>query len=407
MTRLALALALLAAPAWAETAAEVPEAPSSLPAISVSTVAPASLRDRVVASGLVAAIEEVQVQPLVEGQPIDALLADVGDRVEAGQVLARLSMSSLDLQRSELDAQRASVAASVAQAEASLLEAQVSAGEADRVSERAETLSAQGTVPASQAEQALAAALAARARVRVAEQGIASAQAQDALVEAQIETLELSRARTEVKAPVAGLVVARRAQVGAIASAGGEAMFTIVRDGAMELRAEVSEGDVVRLEPGQPALLAAMGWPEPIAGTVRLIEPAIDAATRLGTARVSIDDPTLVVEGMFLTAEILVEEARVLAVPASAVGTGDEGAVVMRVVDGVVEEVPVTTSIRDGDLVGVTAGLAEGDLVVTRAAAFVRDGDRIDPIPDGAADVVAAAAPAASAAATVTEEPAP
>jgi HlyD family secretion protein len=396
---LALLLAALAPAVRAETAAPAPDAARALPAISVTEVAPATLRDRVVTSGLVAAVEEVQVQPLVEGQPIDALLADVGDRVEAGEVLARLSTSTLDLQRSELDASRASVAAAVAQAEAALLEARVSAEEAIRVSDRAQALSEQGTVPASQAEQALAASLSAQARVRVAEQGIASARAQDALVTAQIETLELSLARAEVKAPVAGLVVERNAQVGAIAAASGDPMFTIVRDGAMELRADLSESDVVRVEPGQPALLAATGWPEPIAGTVRLVEPAIDTATRLGTARITIEDPTLVVEGMFLSAEVLVEEAEILAVPATAVGSGAEGPVVMRVVDGVVEEVPVTTTIRDGTLVGVSAGLSEGDLVVTRAAAFVRDGDRIDPVTDGG-DVVAAAAPASTATAT-------
>ena len=100
----------------------------------------------------------------------------------------------------------------MAQAEASLIEAGVAQAEADRVAERAQSLAEQGSVPTAQAEQALAAAESARARVRVAEQGIASARAQDALVAAQIETLGLELARTEVTAPVAGLVVARNAR---------------------------------------------------------------------------------------------------------------------------------------------------------------------------------------------------
>ena len=67
---------------------------------------------------------------------------------------------------------------------------------------------------------------------------------------------------------------------------------------------------------------------------------------------------------------------------------------VSRVVDelvreGLVERVPVTTSVRDGDMVGVTAGLAPGDLVVSQAAAFVREGDTINPIRDQADAVVA------------------
>ena len=79
---LAALLCLAAGPALAqaEAAAETSEASAApeLPAISVTTVALRPLRDRVIASGLVTAVEEVQVQPLVEGQPIDALLADLG-----------------------------------------------------------------------------------------------------------------------------------------------------------------------------------------------------------------------------------------------------------------------------------------------------------------------------------------
>jgi HlyD family secretion protein len=60
-------------------------------------------------------------------------------------------------------------------------------------------------------------------------------------------------------------------------------------------------------------------------------------------------------------------------------------------VDGVVEQVPVTTGIRDGGLVGITGGLAPGDLVVTKAAAFVRDGDRINPVPADGTGILAQA----------------
>ena len=88
----AAAVWVAASPAWSQDAADPSDASetsdggsavaaaaavSGLPAISVSAVEPRVLRERVIASGLVAAVEEVQVQPLVEGQPIDALLADV------------------------------------------------------------------------------------------------------------------------------------------------------------------------------------------------------------------------------------------------------------------------------------------------------------------------------------------
>jgi HlyD family secretion protein len=236
-------------------------------------------------------------------------------------------------------------------------------------------------VPQAQADQTAAAAEAARAGANVAEQGVASARAQLELVDAQIANARLQLSRTEVKAPVAGLVVARNAQVGAIASAAGAAMFTVVRDNAMEMRADVSEQDLLRLRPGQIAHLSAVEGEAPIPGQVRLVEPTIDPVTRLGTARIQIDDPTRVVKGMILTAEVIVAEQEQLAVPVSAVGSDAEGATVMRVRDGVVERVPVVLGIRDGGLVGLTGGLAQGDLIVTKAGAFVRPGDHINPVP--------------------------
>jgi HlyD family secretion protein len=171
-------------------------------------------------------------------------------------------------------------------------------------------------------------------------------------------------------------------------------MFTIVRDNAMELRAEVSEQDLLRLAEGQKAALRASEFSAPISGTVRLVEPTIDPQTRLGTARIAIDDPSQVVKGMFLTAEVTVRQAEALAVPVTAVGSGPEGTTVMRVRDGVVERVPVTTGIRDGGRIGITGGLEAGDLVVTKAAAFVRDGDRINPIPEETTTAASAAAEA-------------
>jgi HlyD family secretion protein len=53
---------------------------------------------------------------------------------------------------------------------------------------------------------------------------------------------------------------------------------------------------------------------------------------------------------------------------------------VLRVADGVVERVAVTAGIRDGALLEIREGLGEGDLLVARAGAFVREGDRINPV---------------------------
>ena len=376
----AAAIASLVPPsAFAETAAPA-AATSAVPAITVSPVALQVLRDEVRVSGLVGPLEEVQVQPLIEGQPIETLQADVGDKVVAGQVLATLSSSTLALQKSQYTASLASARATIAQADAQLVEARSSADEAQRVNDRTVKLKAQGTSSQAAADQANAAAISATARVTVAVQSLAAARAQLSLAEAQLANVDLQLSRTKVVAPVAGEVIERNALLGGIASASGPAMFKLIRDGALELRADVAEADLVRLAPGQTAQMAAVGTAEPLAGSVRLVEPTIDATSRLGRVRITLDKPELVRSGMFVDAVVLVVERKTIAVPVTAVGSSADGSTVMRVRDGLVQRVPVVIGIRDGGMVEITSGVVPGDLIVTKAAAFVRDGDRINPV---------------------------
>ncbi|MDO8883580.1 MAG: efflux RND transporter periplasmic adaptor subunit [Pseudotabrizicola sp.] len=375
----------LVGPAIAETAAAATDiaatATQIAPAITVSVVEKRVLRDRVIASGLISAIENVQVAPLIEGQPIEALLVDIGDVVEVGQVLAVLSKSTLELQKSQFNASLASARATVAQAEAQMLEARSSADEAQRVSQRTSALRQQGTASQAAADTSQANAISATARVTVAVQSLEAARAQVALVEAQMANIDLQLSRTEVKAPVSGEVTARNARVGSIASAAGEPMFTIIRDNALEVLADVAEADIMRLAPGQTAHLRLVGASEPLTGTLRMVEPTIGVASRLGRVRIAVDDETGVRSGMYVEAEILVAEHDVIAVPVTAVGSGPDGTSVMKVTGDSVSRLPVQTGIRDGGWVEILSGLTEADVVVTKAGAFVRDGDRINPIP--------------------------
>lgn len=353
----------LPAPLWAEAA--TPEAATEVaaPHITVSKVETRQMRDIIIASGLIGAVEQVQVAPLVEGQPIEALLVDVGDMVSEGQVLARLSTSSLVLQKAQLTA-------SLAAARATVTQAQAQADEAGRVAERTQKLLEQGTYSQANAEKATAGAISAT-------QTLESARANLALAEAQMANVDLMLSRTEVKAPVAGEITARNAQIGAIASAAGQPMFTMIRDGALELRADVAEGDVLRLAPGQTVALHLQGDSTPRKGTVRLVEPAIDLATRMGRIRITLDEASGVRPGMYASAEVLVAERDTLAVPITALGISPDGPTVLQVSGDIARMVRVETGIRQAGWVEVMQGLEPGAQVVTKAGAFVRDGDRI------------------------------
>lgn len=364
----AAALLILSLPVAAEVA---------LPAITVAPVNQAELVDRVLASGLVAPAERVDVAPQIEGQAVEELGAELGDRVERGQVLARLSVSALELQRSQLVASRASAEASVAQAEASVTEARAAADEAARVAVRTADLRARGAATQAALDQAQANAISANARVTAAQQGLAVAHAQLGVIDAQIGDVALRLDRTQVLAPVAGLVIERNARQGAIATAAGAAMFVIAREGRMELHADVAESDLARIMPGQPVTVRLAGLAAPLRAEVRLVEPTVDIQTRLGRVRIALPDAPGLRPGLFGEAEIEVARAVALAVPVTAVANGS----VLKVgADGLVSRAAVETGIRDGGKVLVLNGLEPGDRIVARAGAFVRPGDRVRPV---------------------------
>ena len=379
-----IALSSLAAPVFAQTepAATVEPAATSLPAITVSTLGTRKLEDHVLASGLIGPVEEVFVPPLIEGQPIETLLADVGDVVTAGQVLATLSTATLTLQQSQMLANLASVKASIAQAQAQLADSKVTAAEAQRTADRSAALFKQGSVSMASNDAAQTGATSAASRVAVAEQSLQSAEAQLDLQAAQMANVDLQLARTNIVAPVSGVISVRNAQVGAIASSQGQPLFVIIRDGALELKADLAEADVARVLVDQTAAINLASGAPTVNGTVRLVEPTIDVTSRLGSARISIDDTTNVRAGMYAEAVILVVARESLALPVTAVSSAADGDAVMVIKDGQAARVLVETGIRDGGWIEVLSGLAAGDTVVTKAGSFVRPGDRVNPIPE-------------------------
>jgi HlyD family secretion protein len=85
---------------------------------------------------------------------------------------------------------------------------------------------------------------------------------------------------------------------------------------------------------------------------------------------------------MYVEAEVLIAQRDTLVVPVTAIGSAAGKSTVMRINGNVAEQVDVTLGIRDAGWVEILSGLSAGDIVVTKAGAFVRHGDRINPIVD-------------------------
>ncbi len=358
------------------------------PAVTVARATAREFRDRLYLSGTLVAREEAMVGPQIDGLRITEVLADDGDGVARGQVLARLDRTQLDALASESDAALARADASIAQAENAIAQFDAANGQAQADLLRAKRLET-GVISQSAMDQRASAARAAEAQFAGARSALAVAQADKRAQQAQRHELDVRLARTEVRAPVGGVVSRRSARLGALAMNGGDALFRITQDGAIDLDAETPEDALARVRPGLPAAEVVSGTPNPIPGHVRLVSREIDKATRLGHARIALDADPAARIGAFATAVVEISRRDGVGVPTSALmGQDDDWAV--EVVDrgGRVERRAVKAGLTAGNDTEILSGLEVGETVVARAAAFLRAGDVVRPLQaDGTASV--------------------
>lgn len=366
-------------PAESRAAKEVPADDFVAAVVTVARVAPADFTETVLATGSLVAREEILVGPEVEGLRITEVLADEGARVKKGDVLARLVADTLDAQLAQNDAALARSTAAIAQAKASIVQAEARVVESRNAFERAKPLRQAGHLTEAVFDQREQAASTAQAQLAAARDGLTVAEAEKAQVEAQRRELTWRRGRVEVTAPADGIVSRRMARVGGYAAGAAEPMFRIVAKSEVELDAEVTETRLAAVKVGQTARVEVAGLGE-AAGTVRLIAAEVDKATRLGRVRIFLGDNPGLRVGAFARGIVATASGTGLAVPASAILYGPDGATVQVVRANRVETRKIKTGLAAGALVEVREGLGEGDLVVARSGTFLREGDAVRPI---------------------------
>ena len=362
----------------------------ALPAVTVVDARPGSLVERTTLIGTFVAREEAMVTPQIDGLAITAILVEAGDHVAAGQVLARLSRDAIDASLAENAANAARATASVAEAEGQIEEAAANRTEAAAALGRATALVSRGDLSHETFDQRQAAADIANARLRAATDQLAVARADLALAAAQHQELVVRLSRTDLVAPVAGLVTRRTARLGAVVGTGSAPLFRIAEDAAIEMEAAVPETALARLEPGQAATLFSVG--RSIAGHVRLVSPEVDATTRLGRVRIALDDrsarPPV---GSFARASVVIATRTGIVVPLSAVLFQPDGPVVEIATAGATDRTGargaarvatrhVSIGLSDDREAELDGGIAAGDRVVAVSGAFLRDGDHVLPV---------------------------
>lgn len=328
--------------------AEAPKASAPALTVTATPVAMTRLNRAVDASGTVSAWEEVPVGAETGGLIAKAVNVDEGAYVRQGQVLVLLNDDLLQAELRQQDASLASAQARLAQQTASL--------------NRSRELEAKGFLSQAALDTSLADHSAAVANVQSAQAARASA----------VERLK----RATIVAPVSGVITSRSVVKGQIVSAGSE-LFRLVRDGQLEVDAQIPETELALVRPGMSAQVMAEEVGA-VTGTVRIITPQVDAKTRLGLARVTLPAGSGFRPGMFARASIKVDAAPTPVVSQSSVvyRSGKAG-VFIADAENRARFRPVQPGQRVGNQVAILSGLEANDRVIVKGAGFLNDGDRV------------------------------
>lgn len=321
-----------------------------LSAIDLATAHVVELTSGLPISGALKAVNSAIVKARVPGE-LQGLTVREGDRVEAGQVIARVeSTEYADRVRQ-------------AQQQADAAKAQVEI--AQRQVDNNAALVRQGFISKTAADNSLASLNTAQANHRAAQAGI--------------DVLRKSLADTVLRAPISGQVSQRLAQPGERVAPEAR-IVEIVDLSRLELEASISPADSVAVRVGQQALLRIEGVAQPVAATVARINPSAQAGSRSVLIYLTVAAQPGLRQGLFAQGQLATETQRALAVPLNAVRT-DKPLPYVQVVEGDrIAHRTVQTGVRgqvDGELWVAVQGVADGARVLRGAAGVVREGTQV------------------------------
>lgn len=385
------------------------------------------------------AIQEIKIQARVDGY-VGAWYADIGDRVRAGQMLARIEAPELLQRSAEARAAVAEAEALVAQARSDVhrVQAQWAEIQADEEQARAEVGQNQAEVKAAESEadfarvsndrwqklvsdraislqeadQRATAYRSAEARVRAireklsaartrvqaararkvslqAEVGSArarvdSAQAQVSARQAALDRIEAELAFTRVTAPFAGVVTKRHIDVGSLVSAGGDkaALFELARASRLRAFVDVPEGEAPNIRVGEKVKIHFAEFPtKTFQGEVTRTSGALDPGTRTLRTQVELINSGALSPGMHAQVEFrLTGKAGAVVVPSTATLVGAGGLRVAVVDEQQRVHLRNVTVGRDyGQEVQITGGLTPQERIINFPSDDLVEGMQVAP----------------------------
>lgn len=315
-------------------------------AVPVRVAEAAQVPDFAQATGTVEPLRRVSPGTKLMGR-VESVPVREGDRVAAGQVLARLDSRDL--------------AAGVGQAEAGVKMATAQFENAHAMHERIDRLTARGSATAKNLEDATAG-------LRTTEAGVEQAKA-------NLAAAKVMLGYAEVRSPIAGVVTAKRIEAGDMA-APGMPLFTVEDLSRAKIAVRVPESDVVGLTAGGPAKIRIDVLGEDRDATIDRVIPAGDPMSRTFEVQLLLDNRDgRIQSGMFARARFPKATRTALSVPKGAVvARGELTGVFVVEADGVARLRWIRAGREDGGQVEVLSGLAAGERFVAEPPPGFADG---------------------------------
>ena len=355
---------------------ETEEESSNSTAVEVTDVTSGAMSSEYTLNGKIAAVNEVQVFPLLAGQ-VQTLNVSEGDTVSKGQTLFTVDTSTL----------QQSYSATKTATDRAIESAKVGVEQAELAVSNTEALLEAGAA----AEQDLTKA---KQALTQAQAGVAQAEAQQsaslAQIQASMDQINKQASLGTVTAPCSGTVTAVNVDRGGMASS-AQPSVVIAENGAVEVQVSVAEDVFTGIKVGDTASVTVSAVSkESMNGTVSTLPAAANAQTNLYDVSVSLPSGTKPPIGAFATVTFYTDRrASTISVPTESILTGNNNEQYVFTVnaDGTAAtRVTVTTGLVTKDSTEIVSGLKAGDRVVTKGQSYLSDGAAVHVVTSDAAD---------------------
>ncbi|HEY6989404.1 MAG TPA: efflux RND transporter periplasmic adaptor subunit [Bryobacteraceae bacterium] len=368
-------------------AGEALERQEALPRVRVVQLTRAPRASEMELPGNIQAITEAPILARANGY-IKRRMADIGDRVVAGQPLVEIEAPELDEQVRQAQAAREQARAGLEGALANLEQGKANMELARVTAQRYASLVTQGAVSRQENDVYQAQYHAQTASVNALEKAIAAQRSNVGAAEANLARLESMRSYRLVIAPFAGVITLRNVDVGALVTTGSTLLFRIAQMDTLRIYINVPQSNASFVRQGETATLRVSNLPGriftgAIARTANSLDPG--SRTMLVEVHVANRDGALL-PGMY--AQVSLSNTRdhpPLLLPSDALVVRPEGTLVATVdSDHTVHLRKIQVGRDYGDRMEVVSGLQQGDTVIPSPGDLAREGLKVDPVPEDA-----------------------